>query len=51
VGTRNFDDTILQDTGSGPGHRAQLRLRNLGGIIVLDFIDMVNPARELVLPS
>src|SRR6185437_8402662 len=32
VGARNFDDTIAR----------QLRLRNLGGIIIIDFIDMEN---------
>ncbi len=51
VGTRNFDDTIFKTNLEAAQTIArQLRLRNLGGIIVLDFIDMVNPAhRELVL--
>ena len=51
VGTRNFDDTIFKTNLEAAQTIArQLRLRNLGGIIVLDFIDMANPAhRELVL--
>ncbi len=44
VGARNFDDTIFK-TNLEAAHAIarQLRLRNLGGIIVVDFIDM---ARE-----
>jgi ribonuclease G len=40
---RNFDDTIYK-TNLEAAHAIarQLRLRNLGGIIVLDFIDMEN---------
>ena len=51
VGTRNFDDTIFKTNLEAAQTIArQLRLRNLGGIIVLDFIDMANPThRELVL--
>ncbi|HEX4585263.1 MAG TPA: ribonuclease G [Burkholderiaceae bacterium] len=51
VGTRNFDDTIFKTNLEAAQTIArQLRLRNLGGIIVLDFIDMANPVhRELVL--
>ena len=51
VGTRNFDDTIFKtNLEAAQAIARQLRLRNLGGIIVLDFIDMVNPVhRELVL--
>ena len=43
VGGRNFDDTIFK-TNLEAAHAIarQLRLRNLGGIIVLDFIDMEN---------
>lgn len=51
VGTRNFDDTIFK-TNLEAAHAIarQLRLRNLGGIIVVDFIDMANPQhREAVL--
>ena len=41
VGQRNFDDTIFK-TNLEAAHAIarQLRLRNLGGIIVVDFIDM-----------
>ena len=43
VGGRNFDDTIFK-TNLEAAHAIarQLRLRNLGGIIILDFIDMGN---------
>jgi ribonuclease G len=44
VGARNFDDTIFKTNLEAAGSIArQLRLRNLGGIIIVDFIDM---ARE-----
>ncbi|RXH44172.1 Rne/Rng family ribonuclease, partial [Streptococcus pyogenes] len=41
VGARNFDDTIFK-TNLEAAHTIarQLRLRNLGGIIIIDFIDM-----------
>ena len=41
VGSRNFDDTVFK-TNLEAAHSIarQLRLRNLGGIIVIDFIDM-----------
>ena len=41
VGVRNFDDTIFK-TNLEAAHviARQLRLRNLGGIIICDFIDM-----------
>jgi ribonuclease G len=43
VGTRNFDDTIFKTNLEAAQTIArQLRLRNLGGIIVVDFIDMMN---------
>jgi len=43
VGTRNFDDTIFKtNLEAAQSIARQLRLRNLGGIIVVDFIDMVN---------
>ena len=41
VGVRNFDDTIFNLEASLVIAR-QLRLRNLGGIIIVDFIDMDN---------
>jgi ribonuclease G len=41
VGARNFDDTIFKTNLEAAQTIArQLRLRNLGGIIVVDFIDM-----------
>jgi ribonuclease G len=41
VGARNFDDTIFKTNLESAGAIArQLRLRNLGGIIIVDFIDM-----------
>ena len=41
VGARNFDDTVFK-TNLEAAHAIarQLRLRNLGGIIIVDFIDM-----------
>jgi ribonuclease G len=42
VGARNFDDTIFKTNLEAAWVIArQLRLRNLGGIIIIDFIDMV----------
>jgi ribonuclease G len=42
VGTRNFDDTIFKtNLEAAQAIARQLRLRNLGGIIVVDFIDMM----------
>jgi ribonuclease G len=44
VGARNFDDTIFKtNLEAAQAISRQLRLRNLGGIIIVDFIDM---ARE-----
>lgn len=41
VGARNFDDTIFKTNLEAAGAIArQLRLRNLGGIVIIDFIDM-----------
>jgi ribonuclease G len=41
VGARNFDDTIFKTNLEAAGAVArQLRLRNLGGIVIVDFIDM-----------
>ncbi len=43
VGGRNFDDTIFKTNLEASQVIArQLRLRNLGGIIIIDFIDMEN---------
>jgi ribonuclease G len=51
VGGRNFDDTIFKTNLEAAQVIArQLRLRNLGGIIIVDFIDMDNEVhREAVL--
>ena len=41
VGLRNFDDTIFKtNLEAAQAIARQLRLRNLGGIIIADFIDM-----------
>ena len=41
VGARNFEDTIFKTNLEAAGAIArQLRLRNLGGIVIADFIDM-----------
>jgi ribonuclease G len=43
VNGRNFDDTIFKtNLEAAQAIARQLRLRNLGGIIILDFIDMEN---------
>ncbi|APW37982.1 ribonuclease E/G [Rhodoferax koreense] len=51
VGARNFDDTIFKTNLEATQAIArQLRLRNLGGIVIVDFIDMVREDhREMVL--
>ena len=51
VGARNFDDTIFKtNLEAAQAIARQLRLRNLGGIIIVDFIDMVREDhREAVL--
>jgi ribonuclease G len=51
VGARNFDDTIFKtNLEAAQAIARQLRLRNLGGIIIVDFIDMVpEEHREAVL--
>ncbi|MCL4185000.1 MAG: ribonuclease E/G, partial [Burkholderiaceae bacterium] len=51
IGGRNFDDTIFR-TNLEAAHAIarQLRVRNLGGIIIVDFIDMASGEhREQVL--
>ncbi len=51
VGARNFDDTIFKtNLEAAQAIARQLRLRNLGGIIIVDFIDMAREDhRETVL--
>jgi len=53
VGSRNLEDTILQTNVEAVKEIAyQIRLRNLGGIIVLDFIDMQkSQARDRIYQS
>ncbi|MDR3067804.1 MAG: ribonuclease G [Comamonas sp.] len=48
VGARNFDDTIFK-TNLEAAHAIarQLRLRNLGGIVIVDFIDMVREEHQV----
>ena len=44
VGARNFDDTIFKtNLEAAQSIARQLRVRNLGGIIIVDFIDMESP--------
>lgn len=48
VGARTFDDTIFKtNLEAAQAIARQLRLRNLGGIILLDFIDMENEEHRL----
>ncbi|MBY0453863.1 MAG: ribonuclease G [Burkholderiaceae bacterium] len=47
VGARNFDDTIFKtNLEAAQAIARQLRLRNLGGIVIVDFIDMVRPNHQ-----
>jgi ribonuclease G len=47
TGVRNFDDTIFKtNLEASQAIARQLRLRNLGGIIIIDFIDMENPEHK-----
>jgi len=48
VGHRNLEETIFKTNLEAASAVArQLRLRNLGGIIILDFIDMLEPEHKL----
>ena len=51
VGAKNFEDTIFKtNLEAAQALARQLRLRNLGGIVIVDFIDMRRDAhREAVL--
>lgn len=53
VGKRNLDDTILRTNLEAVKEVAyQLRLRNIGGMVIIDFIDMeIEEHRERVLQS
>jgi len=47
VGRRNLEETIFKtNMEAASAIVRQLRLRNLGGIIILDFIDMKDPEHE-----
>jgi ribonuclease G len=47
VGARNFDETVFKtNLEAALAISRQLRLRNLGGIIILDFIDMTRPEHQ-----
>ncbi|PAT35209.1 Rne/Rng family ribonuclease [Comamonadaceae bacterium OH2310_COT-174] len=47
IGTRSFDETIFKtNLEAAQAIARQLRLRNLGGIIVVDFIDMVQDKHQ-----
>ncbi|RLA53023.1 MAG: ribonuclease G [Gammaproteobacteria bacterium] len=47
VGRHNLEETIFKTNLEAAGSIArQLRLRNLGGIIILDFIDMQDPEHQ-----
>ena len=47
VGTRNFDETIYKaNLEAAQAIARQLRLRNLGGIVIADFIDMSKEAHR-----
>ena len=44
LGHRNLEDTVFRtNLEAAQAIARQLRLRNLGGIIIIDFIDMVDP--------
>ncbi|WP_295856454.1 ribonuclease G [uncultured Xylophilus sp.] len=47
VGARNFEDTIFKtNLEAAQAIARQLRLRNLGGIIIVDFIDMLREEHQ-----
>ncbi len=47
VGARSFDDTVFKtNLEAALAIARQLRLRNLGGIIIIDFIDMTQPEHQ-----
>lgn len=47
VGSRNLEETIFKtNLEAAQAIARQLRLRNLGGIIILDFIDMIDPEHK-----
>ena len=47
VGNRNLEETIFKtNLEAAQAIARQLRLRNLGGIVIIDFIDMVEPEHK-----
>ena len=47
VGARNFDDTVFKtNLEAAQAIARQLRLRNLGGIVIIDFIDMAQAEHQ-----
>ncbi len=47
VGKKNLEDTVFKtNLEAAQAIARQLRLRNIGGIIILDFIDMHNPSHQ-----
>ena len=47
VGERNLEETVLKNNIEAAVEIArQLRLRDMGGIIVIDFVDMLVPANR-----
>lgn len=47
VGSKSFDETIFKtNLEAAQAAARQLRLRNLGGMILIDFIDMENPEHK-----
>jgi len=47
VGARNFEDTVFKTNLEAAGAIArQLRLRNLGGMVIVDFIDMARDEHQ-----
>ena len=47
IGTKNLEETIFKTNLDATKEIAkQLRLRNLGGIIIIDFIDMMDPSHK-----
>ncbi len=52
VGARNFEDTVFKTNLEAAGAIArQLRLRNLGGMIIVDFIDMAREEHQAAVLS
>ncbi len=47
VGNRNLEETIFKtNLEAAQAIARQLRLRNLGGIVIIDFIDMIEPEHK-----